>query len=487
MNATRPACLMWILPALACLASPASADYKTYLARGDRRTAARLITNTGTLDVSQMPLQEVIVTVAQKAGVEIDANWTALGAEGIEPNRPVSFRTRNADTRTILELICRLARSQDPLAWGVLRGRVYLTTRQAESTSRLSRRSELPPQDTRKLPDLIYPDLWTGARPACSLHEDTSGITILAPQYVHRRIETAHGLARSRMNWKRLFGRQQRLRTTQVEFAWKQAPAASCIDQIAKAARVSIVLDQPALAAAGLALDQPVTLRLTGISAMDALKLVLRQSAGSESLVISPLGPSQVQLVTTRAAAPLHLAAFVRSRIEPSRAGVSSLDQLPPALRARIHPGSWHPAGRGGLALLDRRLMVMQTAGAISTVGYLLDAADLKELLEAPAASPAPTPPSPKTAPDKARPDPPDQAPPRKAKPDKPDKADKLRASAADEARASQKLQMAESYMRLRAWRAAARLYREIIDKYPHTRAADKARKKLAELERAGF
>lgn len=475
---------MWILPALACLAPPASADYKTYLARGDRRTAARLITNTGTLDVSQMPLQEVIETVAQKTGVEIDANWTALGTENIEPDRPVSFRTRNADTRTILELICRLARSQDPLAWGVQRGRVYLTTRQAESTSRLSRRSELPPQDTRKLPDLVYPDLWTGARPACSLHEETSGITILAPQYVHRRIETAHDLGRSRMNWKRLFGRQQRLRTTQVEFAWKQAPAASCIDQIAKAARVSIVLDQPALAAAGLALDQPVTLRLTGISARDALKLVLRQSAGSESLVISPLGPSQVQWVTTRGAAPLHLAAFVRSRIEPSRAGVSSLDQLPLTLRARIRPGSWHPAGRGGLALLGRRLMIMQTAETIATVGYLLEAADLKELLEAPSASPAPTPPSAKTPPDQARPDTPDKAPPRKAKPDK---ADKPRASAADEARASQKLQMAESYMRLRAWRAAGRLYREIVDKYPHTQSADKARKKLAELERAGF
>jgi hypothetical protein len=160
---------------------------------------------------------------------------------------------------------------------------------------------------------------------------------------------------------------------TNVE--WQELPLEDCLSYLAEFHGINIIIDKAATSEEGIALDQPITLRLQGVRLESVLNLVL------EPIDLDWVIRDEVLRVTTLAWCEAH--PEVRTfEIQPLIEAGHDPEELIASIKVCIDPSSWQGKDAfAGIAHSGGVLVVRQTQRQHSEIARLL--AELEEIAEA--------------------------------------------------------------------------------------------------------
>lgn len=159
---------------------------------------------------------------------------------------------------------------------------------------------------------------------------------------------------------------------TNVE--WQELPLEDAITYLAEFHGINIIIEKAALSEAGIALDQPVTLRLQGVRLESALNLLL------EPVPLEWVIQDEVMKITTQEWCEDHPEVQVHEIQSLIDAGHTP-EELIASIKACIEPTSWSPKdGYAGISHTGGVLVVRQTQRIHTEIARLL--ADLDDIAE---------------------------------------------------------------------------------------------------------
>lgn len=321
------------------------------------------------LDVTDVPLRQVLSQLAERHDVEIALDIAGLSNERFTGDEPVTFKLDGVSLRSLLTALMRQVDSE--LFVGVRDGAVHVTTRASWNdtlNNYVSQVHVLAPLmsgpgefNEQRLADLIQTTIapWSW--------EDVGGLGVMevlpgalivsqTPDKQEQIEELLSRLADLQDNPSvpspvYLDGvhadTNQQIRAalnSATSFECIEEPLAEVLTQLSVTSNTAIVLDRSATLDVGLDGDTPVTCKLSGISLRSALNLFLSQ------LELTFLIRDGVLLVTTPEEAESQLE--IRLYRADDLLGLPHFNQrtLIEAIKSCIAPQAWDDVGRPGAA-----------------------------------------------------------------------------------------------------------------------------------------
>jgi len=483
------------------------------------------------LDLAQ-PLGSVLDELAGQAKLKVQPNWVELAKAGVERSRQVGNTTLVGVTaQTALDVICRLA---DPAGWTEAKDVIVVTSKTDLASRQVTRDYHAGSLKAGDVPALLQALLGLKGVTAVEKGEQIAVTASLSDHPQIERVLTLAWRGSTAEDWLHILGGARFRFSREAEFGWDKADLRQVLADLSLRGGTSVVLDEPALQTAKFT-PPPVTLKSERMTPDKALAAVLAQGGASATLTPEVMGRGEMILVTTRQHARPLLAAFLVHRPLLTKQKMEDPQALMAFIRKTVDPTSWHedrqtppptagkgrpaPAlaavrtGEGRMALAGNRLICSQSAKTLAAIGELMEdpaCRAVNKRLAAAAARTTPPKPStirppmmppvrqptgpsihqPTTPPVRQPTTPPVRQPTtpsgknaaagKKTEPTTP--VVHAPAAPAEEPQV-RRLKLAEVYLQQGLNDKAAEILREIIDKYPQSEEAAKAKKKLDALK----
>jgi len=470
------------------------------------------------LDLAQ-PLSSVLDELAGQAKLKIQPNWVELAKAGVERTRQVGSATLVGVTvQTALDVICRLA---DPAGWTEAKDVVVLTSKADLASRQVTRDYHAGSLKAGDVPALL--EALLGLKGATAADKGDQ-VAVTAPLSDHPQIERVLTLAwrgSTAEDWLHILGGARFRVSRESEFGWDKADLRQVLAELSQRGGTSVVLDEPALQAAKFT-PAPISVKSERMTPDKALATVLAQGGASAALTLEVMGRGEMILVTTRQHARPLMGAFLVHRPLLVKQKVEDPQALMAFIRKTVDPASWHEdqpaaspaagkarpapalatahAAEGRMALAGNRLICRQSAKTLGAIGELMEdpacRAVNKRLAAMAAAAARTTPPKPPvvrqpTLPPVRQPTVPPVRQPtspsgkngaagKKTEPAAPVVRPPTPSAEEPQAR---RFKLAEVYLQQGLNDKAAEILREIIEKYPQSEEAAKAKTKLERLK----
>jgi len=285
------------------------------------------------LNFKATPLTEVVDQLREKAGVEIMLDRPALAKAGIQVETPVSLIRRKSQLRDVLNDILQPVE----LIWDVQNEVILITTEGNQLyvpvVYQTATGTDLP-QLQAEIMKTVEPDSWDkdgGLGAIVGLRD-----AIMVNQTWNVQFEIAKNFEKSvrPIPPGALTGPTINL-DAKISLTFDEKPFSEILDHFRKNRTLIIDLDKAALAAVGVNLATPVTIRVERVSLRAALNIVLRSVEPTVTWSISKRGI----VITTRLAAAQNL--IQKTYHVKDLASVVNGDQLVEAITKALEPHTW--------------------------------------------------------------------------------------------------------------------------------------------------
>jgi len=285
------------------------------------------------LNFKATPLTEVVDQLREKAGVEIMLDRPALAKAGIQVETPVSLIRRKSQLRDVLNDILQPVE----LIWDVQNEVILITTEGNQLyvpvVYQTATGTDLP-QLQAEIMKTVEPDSWDkdgGLGAIVGLRD-----AIMVNQTWNVQFEIAKNFEKSvrPIPPGALTGPTINL-DAKISLTFDEKPFSEILDHFRKNRTLIIDLDKAALAAVGVNLATPVTIRVERVSLRAALNIVLRSVEPTVTWSISKRGI----VITTRLAAAQKL--IQKTYHVKDLASVVNGDQLVEAITKALEPHTW--------------------------------------------------------------------------------------------------------------------------------------------------
>ena len=329
------------------------------------------------IDLPGMPLSHVVELLTTIGGVPISFDPDAMEELDVTLSDPVTIKLAETTVGKALDAIL----AERKLAYVIDHGQVLITSPAEHRESLQKKRytiSDLVSSDARSIGELteliervITPDSWQRSGGRGTIESGDGVLVVNQTPSVHRRIlvfceklRIARGkLPRSRVNVERFAlstrtDRAKAILDRPVTATFREAtPLSEILAHLKKTTGAAILIDRPALSAAGTSDDVKATLRAD----KQPLGLALRQLLGPLRLAWRVVDGDVIQVTTAKAAeARLELEFYKVG----SQLGKGTPDALVEHLKSRLPGASWSEAGGPGVIYFDqvsKCLIVLQS------------------------------------------------------------------------------------------------------------------------------
>lgn len=348
-----------------------SPEYQQIDAMEKRVQAARL-----SLQVVDIPLQEVVQTFTQRTGIPMRIDERSLEDVGLSADVPITFNMPEIAAETLLYLILK----ELDLVYVMDTGSVVITTPEEEESNLRTKfyavedifNDPNPNFDIliQMLTTCIDPESWEELGGPGSIAPLRNGVIITQSYQNHRRLQGLFATLRRVQKPPRQAGLpmmmsispygpqaekvERQLRQARTTITLTNAPLESAVAAISKFGRLPMMIDNRALEDIGLSNRTPVTLKLSDAS-IDYMLDVL-----GEKLELTTVIFGEVVIVTTPEEAESELETLVYPvkdlvRYDPNtgrertKRNVSGeFDILIEAITTTVEPESWEELGGPG-------------------------------------------------------------------------------------------------------------------------------------------
>ncbi len=354
------------------------------------------------VEVIEMPLGDVMDFWKDRHAIEIQLDIKALDDVGISSDEPITKRLKGLSLRSALNLVL----ADLELTYLIANEVLWITTPEQAGTQLLT--EVYPVADLidgngdaliHLITSAVQPDSWDDVGGPGNITGGSFGgaetVVISQTYHVHREIvellaklrkvaadssptARAQPQSNTQVFWPRseAAGKIELALASETEVEFVETPLCEAIEVLKERHNIEIHIDRKALDDVGVSTDEPITLKLKGISLRAALRLMLRE------LALTFMIQDEVLLITTPEQAETQLS----TRIYPvcDLIAGSSVFQLPQAgwplaktISQTFAPDSWDAVGGpGSISTLNvggvPALIISQTLDVHDEIGAWL-------------------------------------------------------------------------------------------------------------------
>ncbi|MFN3151053.1 hypothetical protein [Bremerella sp.] len=348
-----------------------SPEYQQIDAIEKRVQGARL-----SLQVVDMPLDQVVRIVTQRTGIPMRIDERALEDVGLSADVPITFKLPEVAAETLLYLMLK----QLDLVYTMDTGSVVITTPEVEESN--LRTEFYPVEDIFNDPNPNYdilldmittciePESWEELGGPASIVAFRNGVIVAQTYQNHRRLQGLFEALRRVQQSKRQddlpvmlsvspYASQaeqieRQLRQVKTTITLTNAPLGKAVAAISNFGRIPMIIDNRALEDVGLSTDVPISIQLTDTSLDYMLDVI------GEKLDLTTIIYGEVLIVTTPEEAESELATLLFPvkdlvRYDPTTGKQFSkqvvwaeFDQLIEAITTTVESESWEELGGPG-------------------------------------------------------------------------------------------------------------------------------------------
>ncbi len=372
-----------ILTATVCVCLAAAAPSAV---AADNAQALRKLDETIQAAFDDVPLKTAVEYLSVRSGLKIDVNWRLLGKLKIAKDTPVIFELSKHSVRTCFDVLCAVI-GGDKMTWTLEDGTVKISTTanlvhwrtmRTHSIRAAAMACNVTNADlAERLAQLIR------ATQNVSFRQQGSRITVGATLAGHRKVERLLKLCEKGP----AAGSRSDLTRLRVRLAVKTLPEVNFVDTPLKLVVTflqnmtgqGVVVDWPALKAAGITAKSTVSLNLKNVSALKVLDRIVEELDPTEKKIeTTVIADAGVMMITTPAVATTQVYSVAFDLLPVSRrdgtaATAKTAKSIADQIKSLMGTKAW-AGGRKVLVPVGRtRLICINTVKNIRAVSDRID------------------------------------------------------------------------------------------------------------------